>query len=436
MPRDGSGTYTLPAGVNPVVAGTVIDVLWANPTLGDVATALTDSLSRTGSGGMLAPFLNADGAIGAPGIAWVNEASMGLYRPNANEMRFVTAGVDQLRTIVDADNPVQVWVDTDSTWRTLLNIFNPYTILGAWVFQGLVTHTGALITDDSTTARAGLNVPLGVAPTSPVDGDIWTTAVNIFARVNGLTVGLGGSNIVPASSGANTVLRGDGAGGWAEELDATISATGVGSFDGGLSTDGSLGIGDGIDNMSSIMLGGLVQTTGTGGTAGWEWNTNLFFDRNVKIAEVINAGFDSAGYGQIWVENTIPNRLKYTTDDGQDGTIALSGGVIGANVNVNNSFDFNTANNLADNFISHHFDGGNDTITLADVSELDNWPLYTTINIIAPGSGNITITEGSGTTLFLADGSDSVGGVVVSQGVVSITRQNSTNYIIWGSGIT
>jgi len=436
MPRDGSGTYTLPAGVNPVVAGTVIDVLWANPTLGDVATALTDSLSRTGSGGMLAPFLNSDGAIGAPGISWVNEPTMGIYRPNANEMRFVTAGVDQVRTVVDANNPLQVWVNSDTSWRTVLNLFNPYTILGAWTFQGLVTHTGALITDDSTTARAGLNVPLGVAPTSPVDGDVWTTAVNMFARINGLTVGLGGSNIVPASTGASTVLRGDGAGGWVEEIDATISATGVASFDGGMSTDGAMGIGDGVDNMSSVVTGGVVQTAGTGGLAGWRWLTDLFIDRDFKMLEANVSAFDSAGYQQIWAEATVPTRLMTTSDDGDDAVIALSGGVIGYNVNVNNSFNFNTANNLADNFISHHFDGGNDTITLADVSELDNWPLYTTINIIAPGSGNITITEGSGTTLFLSNGADSVGGVVVSQGVVSITRQSSTAYIIWGSGIT
>jgi len=44
MPRDGSGTYTLPAG-NPVVTSTVITPSWANPTLSDIAAALTDSLS-------------------------------------------------------------------------------------------------------------------------------------------------------------------------------------------------------------------------------------------------------------------------------------------------------------------------------------------------------------------------------------------------------
>lgn len=48
MPRDGSGNYTLPSG-NPVVSGTVISSSgWGNPTMSDIAAALTQSLSRDG----------------------------------------------------------------------------------------------------------------------------------------------------------------------------------------------------------------------------------------------------------------------------------------------------------------------------------------------------------------------------------------------------
>lgn len=47
MPRNGSGTYTLPAG-NPVVSGTTISSTWANNTLSDIATALTGSLTKDG----------------------------------------------------------------------------------------------------------------------------------------------------------------------------------------------------------------------------------------------------------------------------------------------------------------------------------------------------------------------------------------------------
>lgn len=47
MPRNGSGTYSLPAG-NPVVTGTVISSTTQNNTLSDIATALTNSISNDG----------------------------------------------------------------------------------------------------------------------------------------------------------------------------------------------------------------------------------------------------------------------------------------------------------------------------------------------------------------------------------------------------
>jgi hypothetical protein len=47
MSRNGSGTYSLPAG-NPVVTGTTISSSWANTTLSDIASALTGSVASDG----------------------------------------------------------------------------------------------------------------------------------------------------------------------------------------------------------------------------------------------------------------------------------------------------------------------------------------------------------------------------------------------------
>lgn len=47
MSRNGSGTYSLPAG-NPVVTNTIISSTWANNTLGDIANALTGSVASDG----------------------------------------------------------------------------------------------------------------------------------------------------------------------------------------------------------------------------------------------------------------------------------------------------------------------------------------------------------------------------------------------------
>jgi hypothetical protein len=51
MSRNGSGTYTLPAG-NPVVTGTTISSVWANSTLSDMANALTNSVATDGQSPM------------------------------------------------------------------------------------------------------------------------------------------------------------------------------------------------------------------------------------------------------------------------------------------------------------------------------------------------------------------------------------------------
>jgi hypothetical protein len=95
MPRDINGNYTLPSG-NPVTPGTLVESLWANNTMSDVATALTNSLSRSGNGGMLASFKNADGNMANPGISWTNEPTSGWYRPGFNDFRFSVGNDDVL----------------------------------------------------------------------------------------------------------------------------------------------------------------------------------------------------------------------------------------------------------------------------------------------------------------------------------------------------
>jgi hypothetical protein len=94
MPRNSSGVYSLFTPGNPVVPSTVISTTWANNTLTDIATALSDSLSRSGNGPMTAPLQLANGAIGAPGLTWSTEPTAGFYRASAGNFRFAIGGVD------------------------------------------------------------------------------------------------------------------------------------------------------------------------------------------------------------------------------------------------------------------------------------------------------------------------------------------------------
>lgn len=72
---------------------------------------------------------------------------------------------------------------------------------GAWAFcttaDGASTpancftedSNGKLNTLTSSVTSAGLALPHGTAPTSPVNGDMWSTTTGLFVRVNGATVG-------------------------------------------------------------------------------------------------------------------------------------------------------------------------------------------------------------------------------------------------------
>lgn len=79
MPRQANGQYILPTG-NPVVPDTLITSAWANPTMSDIGNALSDSLSRSGLGGMNAPLGIVSGSVSQPAIAFLTEAGTGIYR--------------------------------------------------------------------------------------------------------------------------------------------------------------------------------------------------------------------------------------------------------------------------------------------------------------------------------------------------------------------
>lgn len=55
---------------------------------------------------------------------------------------------------------------------------------------GDATFGSTVITKATATGGSGLRLPHGTAPTSPVNGDIWTTSAGgLYARINGTTVG-------------------------------------------------------------------------------------------------------------------------------------------------------------------------------------------------------------------------------------------------------
>lgn len=91
MPRNGSGTYSLPAG-NPVVTLTTISSAWANSTLSDIATALTQSVAANGVTPLTGPLRLVDGGVANPGLSFVTENTSGIYRIGAGQIGISITG--------------------------------------------------------------------------------------------------------------------------------------------------------------------------------------------------------------------------------------------------------------------------------------------------------------------------------------------------------
>lgn len=141
--------------------------------------------------------------------------------------------------------------------------FTALTITTSMALNGpLTAGTSAIIvTVASTTGTAGFRLPHGTAPTSPTNGDVWTTTAGLFVRVNGATTGP-----LTVSLGAANTWTGEQtfSGGWAS---TTVLVQ---------STNYQFALGD--EGLSLIMgTGGLTLTVPNDATA------NLIVGCRIKV---------------------------------------------------------------------------------------------------------------------------------------------------------
>lgn len=71
--------------------------------------------------------------------------------------------------------------DTDYVWRP-----NGDAVM-ALSQAGVLKTASTIVGPASVTGAATLRIPHGTAPTSPVNGDTWTTSAGFFVRINGVT---------------------------------------------------------------------------------------------------------------------------------------------------------------------------------------------------------------------------------------------------------
>ena len=97
MPTDVNGVFTLYQPGNPVQPGTVIDSAWANNTLDDIADALTDRLSTTGT--LSSTTYVANGTVALPAVTFTSEQSSGLYKTGASTAKSFGVSVGEVAVL-------------------------------------------------------------------------------------------------------------------------------------------------------------------------------------------------------------------------------------------------------------------------------------------------------------------------------------------------
>lgn len=164
----------------------------------------------------------------------------------------------------------------------------------------------------------------------------------------------------------------------------------------------------------------------------------LLNNDGVYIKEKSSDATDIAAYGQFWVKSATPNIPIYTDDAGGDYYLGYAEYKLIANQSTNMNTSADTAWGCinaawySDNVTAY-------TLTLEN-STGTNFPVGAQMTIWNEGSGTLTISEGTGTTLYLMTGSavtDTAGGCTMAQGgYATLIRKSSTVYLIMGSGLT
>ena len=391
MPRNSNGTYTLPAG-NPVVSGEVISTSWANPTMSDIAAELTNSLDRSGRGGMLAPFRFADGTQGAPGITWALETTTGVYRHAAFDMRVVVGGQPRMRFNATGS---QVWNPNTSTWGEILSQANldnfadvtqGETISGLWNFTTRPTYNAVgLVTSAEVVAPARQ-----VATQYSLTGGGDLSADRTLSLVNDV-----------ASPGNNKVYGTDGAGvrGWytassgdvpsARQIATQHSLTGGGD----LSADRTLSL---VNDSAAPGNNKFYRTDGSG-VRGW-----LDLPANVALTDAATVNFvnllQQNGLQVGW------RKVIYAATSGGTLTAAASGSCAVATGNVT-------------------IDGS--VFASGDV-----------VSVYNDTAGNLSVIQGSGMTLRLAGSATTGTRTLAQRGLMTMYFLSTAEAVCVGGGLS
>ena len=194
--------------LRPVSAATPSSTLvWASRRSTAGTGAFVDAMSLTSDG-----ILTTVGAIVAAGTLTAqgtgvssfagridyNGASAGEFRFNSSSVGSQTDTISSYYNTGGAFAPLNITGGTTTLYvaGAAVLVVSPtgIAVTGQGTFSGSVAFAGATISATTaaicpagTTGVSSLRIPHGVAPTSPVNGDVWSTTTTLNFRLNGVT---------------------------------------------------------------------------------------------------------------------------------------------------------------------------------------------------------------------------------------------------------
>lgn len=254
---------------------------------------------------------------------------------------------------------------------------------------------GKLIGVAPTTSTATINLPPGVAPSAPVNGDMWTTSLGVYVRINGSTVG-------PLASSASTTL--------------TVGSTVVNSGTDGYTLYNNAGV---LGNRQYVPLanGGTNNglTASNGGIVYSDASKLVVLPGTVTPGQCLLSGSSSA---PSWGSCVAGTTVSDVTAANASVTVTPTTGNVTVALNLSN----------ANTWAARQTFGSGATFPIAGIRMVGSSTGYTDFSTANAGASNYTITFPAATgTVALTSGvvssiAGNVGAFTVSTGITNATN--------------
>jgi len=231
LPRNGSGTYTLPQPA--FVPNTIITSSSVNSDLSDIATALSNSISADGQTTITGQLKFPTGSAGAPSHTFASDIATGMYLVSAGVLGFATAGIQSM----------QVAAGT-TTITGNLSVTGTISAGGG----GAQTFTSLVVTGTTTLATTNIGGITTITGTNPLTLTGGNLAVGGNTVLSGLlTVG---STSTLAATGVTTLT-----------VSSTSTFTGLATFNGGTSESSTTTLAFHLDTGTKTATGAGLNVT-------------------------------------------------------------------------------------------------------------------------------------------------------------------------------